>query len=79
VSGQLNEQKPICVDNQGEVLVVRGAAPALAEGTASIEPTSKAERASTAKPKALAPLMQGQARPRPARGQVCCTTMKGPK
>jgi len=62
--------RPIeCADanahKQGGVLAVAGAAPALAEGTASIKPASKAERASAAKPKALTPWMQSKARPRP--------------
>jgi len=62
--------RPIeCADadthKQGGVLAVAGAIPALAEGTASIEPTSKAERASAAKPKALTPWTQSKAGPRP--------------
>ena len=52
------------VHEQGGVLAVVGAAPALAKGTASIEPASEAERASAAKPKALTPWMQSKAGPR---------------
>jgi hypothetical protein len=43
-------------------LPVVGAASALAEGTASVEPTSKAEIATTAKLKVLVPWAQGKPR-----------------
>ena len=52
-------------DAHEQVLAVAGAAPALAEGTASIEPASEAERASAAKPEALTPWTQSEAGPRP--------------
>jgi hypothetical protein len=39
-----------------------GAAPALAEGTAGIEPTGKAEKATTAKSEALVPWAQAKAK-----------------
>ena len=45
----------------GAPLPVVGAAPALAEGTASIGPASGAERAATADPEALEPGAHGEA------------------
>ena len=58
------EVKPSGVDahKRGGVLPVVGAAPALAKGTAGIEPTGEAERATAAKSEALAPRTQGEAR-----------------
>ena len=42
--------------------VVVGAAPAMAERTAGVEPTGKAEKAMVARPDALVPSVQGAAR-----------------
>jgi hypothetical protein len=43
-------------------LLVVSTAPALAKDTASIEPAGKAERATAARPKALVPWTQGEAK-----------------
>jgi hypothetical protein len=59
---------PLSVSGAEEELVSRGAlqvvgaAPALAEDTAGIEPAGEAERATTAKSEALAPWTQGETR-----------------
>ena len=47
---------------RGGVLPVAGAAPALAKGTISVEPTGEAERAIIAKSEALVPWAQGMAK-----------------
>ena len=51
------EVEPLWVDahERGRAPPVVGAAPALAEATAGIEPAGNAEIASTAKPEALVP------------------------
>ena len=47
--------------NEGGMLPVARATPALAEGTDGVEPAGEAERANAAKPEALAPWTQGEA------------------
>ena len=47
--------------NEGEMLPVARATPALAEGTDGVEPAGEAERAKPAQPEALAPWTQGEA------------------
>ena len=63
VNADADEVEPPGSDvyKRGGVLPVAGAAPALAEGTASVEPAGKADRAMAARSKALAPPMQGKA------------------
>ena len=58
------EVEPSGVDTheRGGALLVVGTAPTLAEGTAGVEPTGEAERATAAKSEALAPRTQGEAR-----------------
>jgi len=58
------EVECLCVDahKQGGALPAVGAAPAQAEGTASVGPTGKAETATTTEPEALAPWAQDKAR-----------------
>jgi len=67
------EVEPSSVDEheRGEALPVVGAAPALAERTAGVEPAGEAERAAAAKSEALAPWTQGEtkARSRDAAGR----------
>lgn len=60
----MGEVKPSHIDThkQGGVLLVVGAATALAKGTASVKPTGEAEIAMAAKSKALAPWTQGKTR-----------------
>jgi len=68
------ELEPSSVDAYERVgaLPVVGAAPALAEGTAGVEPAGEAERAMAAKSEALAPWTQGETRHEietPSRGE----------
>jgi len=66
VNVDLQKVEPLCVNahKQGGVPLLMGTEPALAEGTAGIRPTGKAETATTAEPKALAPWVQDKARHR---------------
>jgi hypothetical protein len=56
------ESSNVNAHEQWGVLLVIGTAPALAEDTPSIEPAGKAERATAARPKALVPWTQGEAK-----------------
>jgi len=62
----LRKVKPSCVNahEQGGVSPIVGAALALAEGTAGIGPTGKAETATTTEPKVLVPRVQDKVRRR---------------
>ncbi len=55
------EPSDVDAHEQGGALPVVGAAPALAEGTAGVEPAGEAEKATAAKPEALVPWAQGMA------------------
>ena len=66
VNVDLQKVEPSC-DNaheRGGALLVAGVALALAEGTASVEPAGKAEKAIAARPKALVPWAQDKAKRR---------------
>jgi hypothetical protein len=56
------EPSSVNAHEQGGALPVVGAAPALAEDTAGIEPTGKAEKATAAKSEALVPWAQDKAK-----------------
>jgi len=55
------EPSGVDAHERGGALPVVGAAPALAEGTAGVEPAGEAEKATAAKPEALVPWAQGMA------------------
>ena len=57
------EPSGVDTHERGGALPVAGAAPALAEGIAGVEPAGEAERAAAAKSEALAPWTQGETRP----------------
>ena len=59
----VRELEPSSIDmhEQGGALLVVDAAPAVAKETTSIKPAGEAERASAARPKALASWTQGEA------------------
>jgi hypothetical protein len=67
------EPSRVDVHERGGVLPVVGAAPALAESTAGVEPAGEAERAAAARPEALASRTQGdagrEAEPPPREGE----------
>ena len=64
VNVDLRKVEPLCVNvhERGGASPVVGATPVLAEGITGVEPTSEAEKAITAEPKALAPWAQDEAR-----------------
>ena len=59
---RLPEHSSVDAHERGGALPVVGAAPALAEGTADVEPAGEAEIATAARPEALVPWAQGDAK-----------------